>query len=151
MGGAIRRSVARFIRDAGGAVTVEFVVTLPILFAVLAFASQYGRAMQVRNAMDVAVRDAARYVARAPTVSGVIPNEFTAKATDLVTARIISSGDAVTAVNKVNITTTTTDIVVDVEVLVEFPFLSAIGTSDEVDKELTSITMVASESWPRTE
>ncbi|MEL6679839.1 MAG: TadE family protein [Pseudomonadota bacterium] len=133
-----------------GAVTVEFVVTLPILFAVLAFASQYGRAMQVRNAMDVAVRDAARYIARAPSVDGIVPGAFTSKATQLVTARILSSGNAVTAVNSVNITVGSDDITVDVEVLVEFPFLSAIGTGG-AGADLSSITMNATESWPRTE
>ncbi len=55
-----------FLGDARGAITVEFVVTLPILLAVLGFAEQYGNAMRIRNAMDVAARDAARFISRAP-------------------------------------------------------------------------------------
>jgi len=50
-----------FLKDKAGSVTVEFVIALPILLAILAFAVQYGNALKVRNNLDVASRDAARY------------------------------------------------------------------------------------------
>ena len=83
-----------FFGDAGGAITVEFVVTLPILLAALGFAAQYGEAMQTRNSLDVAARDAARLISRAPlddTGTTVHP-DFLCAAREIITARL---GDSV--------------------------------------------------------
>ena len=62
LGGRIRR----FAAASRGAVTVEFVVKLPVLITVLVFVSQHERAIQVRNALDVATRDATGFLSRAP-------------------------------------------------------------------------------------
>lgn len=83
-----------FLGDARGAITVEFVVTLPILLAALGFAEQYGHAMRVRNSMDVAARDAARFLSRAPIdeTTGQVPDVFVCTAEAIITTRL---GDSV--------------------------------------------------------
>ncbi|RED18713.1 TadE/TadG family type IV pilus assembly protein [Pontivivens insulae] len=83
-----------FWRRDRGAITVEFVVTLPILLAVLMFVQQYGEAMRIRNAMDIGVRDAARFLSRAPIdeVSGGIPETFVCRARTIVTDRLAIYG-----------------------------------------------------------
>jgi Flp pilus assembly protein TadG len=56
----------RFLSDARASVSVDFVVSIPILLAVLVFTTEYGRVLQMRTVLDNAVADATRYLARAP-------------------------------------------------------------------------------------
>lgn len=93
-----RNSLSRirsFVSDTRGAITVEFVVTLPILLAALGFAEQYGQAMQTRNSLDVAARDAARFISRAPLdpTGTTVPDTFLCTARGIIETRM---GDAIT-------------------------------------------------------
>ncbi|WP_316016050.1 pilus assembly protein [Roseobacter sp. HKCCA0434] len=90
MGRAIWDRIRAFRDDAEGSVTVEFVVTLPILLAALGFAAEYGEAMKTRNAMDSAARDAARFISRAPIdeSTGTVPDRFLCDARNIITWRL---------------------------------------------------------------
>lgn len=85
--------IRRFFGGERGSITVEFVVTLPILLAALGFAEQYGQAMQTRNALDVAARDAARFISRAPLdeTGTTVPDGFLCAAREIITARLTGS------------------------------------------------------------
>ena len=87
--------IRNFLRDSQGAITVEFVVTLPILLAALGFAEQYGQAMQTRNSLDVAARDAARFISRAPLdpTGTTVPDVFLCAARGIIETRM---GDSIT-------------------------------------------------------
>lgn len=145
--GAFRNVVRHgrgFARDDRAAVTVEFVVSVPLLMAVLAFAVQYGYAMQVRNALDVAVRDAARYMSRAPidTSSNSVSTAFLTKASELVNARI-SAAAAVTVDDLV----ITDDIVaIRATATVDLPLLQILGWFSG-DADLSRVSMVSCEGW----
>lgn len=136
--------VRAFGSDTRGAVTVEFVIAVPLLLAVLAFAVQYGYAMQVRNALDVAVRDAARYMSRAPIdpATSSVSATFLTKAEQLVEERISEAAtvvvdDLVIADNMVGIRATAT---------VELPLLQILGWFAGGD-DLSRIDMVSCEGW----
>lgn len=58
-----RRRRRWFGRDAGGAAAVEFALILPVLLTFLLGLIEFGRAMWIRNTMQYAVEDAARYAA----------------------------------------------------------------------------------------
>jgi len=58
-----RRRRGWFRRDAGGATAVEFALILPVLLTFLLGLIEFGRAMWIRNTMQYAVEDAARYAA----------------------------------------------------------------------------------------
>lgn len=60
------RSLCAFLSDRRASVSVDFVVSIPILLGVLVFTSEYGRILQMRTILDNAVSDATRYLARAP-------------------------------------------------------------------------------------
>ncbi len=79
-----------FIKDDRASVSVDFVVAIPILLAVLVFTSEYGRVLQMRSVLDNAVSDATRYLARAPRDddTGVYPPEVIAVAEQIITQRI---------------------------------------------------------------
>jgi Flp pilus assembly protein TadG len=138
------RRLGSFGRERDGAVTVEFVIAVPLLLAVLAFAVQYGFAMQVRNALDVAVRDAARYMSRAPIdpATATVDARFLDKATALVEARVGRS--AAVSVNDLRITADVAAI--RATATVHLPLLEALvlvtGTPD-----LAQVAMVACEGW----
>lgn len=63
---SLKQALSRLKSDASAAVSVDFVVAIPILLAVLVFTAEYGRVLQVRSVLDNAVGDATRYLARAP-------------------------------------------------------------------------------------
>ena len=63
---AIRGQFTRFLVDERGAAGVEFLFTSPLLFGVLVFTAEYGQALRYRIALDGAVQDTARFLARAP-------------------------------------------------------------------------------------
>lgn len=58
------RAARRFASDHRASVSVDFIISLPILLAVLVLVSEYGRVLQMRNTLDNAVADAARYLSR---------------------------------------------------------------------------------------
>jgi len=64
--GGLKRRLLALTRDEGAAVSVDFVVAIPILLAVLVFTAEYGRVLQVRSVLDNAVSDSVRYLARVP-------------------------------------------------------------------------------------
>lgn len=53
-------------RDRRGSNTVEFVISIPILLAVLVLSTEYGKVLHRRTVLDGAVADAARYLSRVP-------------------------------------------------------------------------------------
>ena len=63
---SLKGRLAGFVKDDRASVSVDFVVAIPILLAVLVFTSEYGRVLQMRSVLDNAVADATRYLARAP-------------------------------------------------------------------------------------
>ncbi|MEM7668278.1 MAG: hypothetical protein AAF317_03900 [Pseudomonadota bacterium] len=75
---------------------MEFVVTLPLLMGILVMAYEYGEAFATREALDSSVRDATRYIARAPAADGVddldnqipeVPVFFLNNAREIISAR----------------------------------------------------------------
>jgi Flp pilus assembly protein TadG len=57
-------SIGRFFRNRKGSITVEFVATLPIIVAALAFSYEFGRCLWAQQIATKDVRDAARYLSR---------------------------------------------------------------------------------------
>lgn len=136
----------RFLEDNRGSSTVEFVIALPILLAILAFAVQYGNALKVRNNLDIASRDAARYLARAPLNAGGtdVDTIFKNRAKTIVEDRIDTTKSTLASFAA---TSDSNAVTVNVTINVPFPLLTWIGLFDSADP---SLTMSASESWART-
>ena len=84
----LRRRFAVFSKDDTASVSVDFVVAIPILLAVLVFTSEYGRVLQMRTVLDNAVSDATRYLARAPNTNGVYPSEVVDVAEQIIRQRV---------------------------------------------------------------
>lgn len=87
------RGACALWRDERASVSVDFVVSIPILLAVLVFTTEYGRVLQMRTVLDNAVSDATRYLARAPlngAGTGYSP-EVIAIARRLITSRVNSN------------------------------------------------------------
>ena len=141
-----RKIAKNWIKDDRGSSTVEFVIALPILLAMLAFAVQYGNALKVRNNLDIASRDAARYLARAPLDSSgnSVDSYFTSQAQQLVSSRMGSTKSTIASFASSSNATAAT---VDVTINVPFPLLRWIGLFDSADANLS---MSSSESWART-
>lgn len=90
---SVWRGFLTFWRDQRASVSVDFVVSIPILLAVLVFTTEYGRVLQMRTVLDNAVSDATRYLARAPlneTGTGFSPAIITV-AEGLITSRVNSN------------------------------------------------------------
>lgn len=89
----IARRFCAFLHDRRASVSVDFVVSIPILLAVLVFTTEYGRVLQMRTVLDNAVSDATRYLARAPLNdegTGYSP-EIIVVAERLITSRVNSN------------------------------------------------------------
>ena len=142
------RMTRRFAADEKGSSTVEFVIALPILLAMLAFAVQYGNALKVRNNLDLASRDAARYLARVPLQetggSTTVDQVFLDKARSIVADRLGSTTSTITSFVS---TTNDTQSTVNVTIEVPFPLLTWIGLFESAE---ASLSMTASENWART-
>lgn len=112
----------------------------------LAFAVQYGNALKVRNNLDIASRDAARYLARAPLDSSgnAVDSFFINQAQQLIVARIAATKSTISTFTSSSDATTAT---VNVTIDVPFPLLAWIGLFDTAD---AALSMSASESWART-
>ena len=137
---------AKFWQDRQASVTVEFVIALPLLLAMLAFAVQYGNALKVRNNLDIASRDAARYLARAPldNSGSSVDQAFIDTARDIISARLVGSKATVSAFSAGSDETAAT---VEVTIDVPFPLLTMIGLFGDVRE---TVAMQASENWLRT-
>lgn len=89
----------RFASDTRASVSVDFVVSIPILLAVLVFTTEYGRVLQMRTVLDNAVADASRYLARAPLndEENGFPSSVIAVAETLITSRVNTDLVAISA------------------------------------------------------
>ena len=85
---SLKRRLAVFAKDDAAAVSVDFVVAIPILLAVLVFTSEYGRVLQMRSVLDNAVSDATRYLARAPLTGNAFPAEIVEVAEQIIRQRV---------------------------------------------------------------
>lgn len=56
----------QFLSDERGSAGIEFLAASPLLFGVMIFTAEYGEALRYRIALDGAVQDIARYLARTP-------------------------------------------------------------------------------------
>ena len=136
----------KFFKDSSGSVTVEFVIAMPILLAVLAFAVQYGNALKVRNSLDFSARDAARYLARAPLNSAGtdVDQIFKDRARLIIANRVETSKSRITTFSPVTDSSTAS---IDVTVDVPFPLLKWIGIFDGAE---ATMSMSTTESVLRT-
>lgn len=136
--------IRSFIRDERAAVTVEFVIALPLLLAMMIFAVQYGNAIRVRNSLDSASRDAARYLSRTPVdSSGAVNAYFVARARQIVVDQI---GDKANNIF-VNPQFSSTGATVNIRADVPFPLLRMTGLYDPGED---FITMNSVQFWRRT-
>lgn len=141
----------RFLACDRGAAGVEFLVTCPLLFGVLVFTAEYGRALQVRTVLDGAVADAARLLSRAPAgemddgSGGVKPkvfSEFAEEAQAIIEQRtgrpVFDGGDShpgfefsMDVVDTGNFRTNYYVVTVTATVQVEMPLLSLLDIYDD--------------------
>lgn len=144
--GRSKINARKFFTDVAGSATVEFVIALPILFAMLAFSVQYGNALKVRNGLDIASRDAARYLARAPlnTAKTDVDTAFKDRARQIVERRVLNTKSTIsTFAPTSNATIATVTVTIDVP----FPLLKWIGLFTTA---APTLSMTSSESWART-
>lgn len=79
----------RSLRDERGGLTIDFVISLPLLLAVLAIASQYGRALQARSMLESAVSDSVLYLSQVElTPDGNFPQQALDAAELIVSYRL---------------------------------------------------------------
>lgn len=99
MRAVIGRMLRRFFVDRSASVTVDFVISIPILLAVLVLTSEYGRVLQMRATLDNAVADAARYLSRAPfdETGAAFPPDVVGIADRLITSRLNTPYVAISA------------------------------------------------------
>jgi len=136
--------IRSFIRDDRAAVTVEFVIALPLLLAMMVFAVQYGNAIRVRNTLDSATRDAARYLARTPVeANGSIHPYFIGRANQMVATQLGSKANNIFLSSQVNSTSASVSIRADVP----FPLLRMTGFYDPGEDY---IRMNSTLDWVRT-
>jgi Flp pilus assembly protein TadG len=67
--GVLRQRLAALRGDQRGSVVVEFVITLPLIFAMLVLIAEFGRAIWYHHVVTKGVRDATRYLSRAPVAA----------------------------------------------------------------------------------
>lgn len=92
-----------FARDRRGSNTVEFVISVPILLAVLVLSTEYGKILHKRTVLDSAVADATRYLTRVPFVdpeqeTPVFPSSAVAYAENIIAARVESDDGDISVV-----------------------------------------------------
>lgn len=148
---AIRSGIGRFLDDDQGAAGLEFLFTSPLLFGVLVFTAEYGQALRYRIALDGAVQDTARFLARAPATDNVdasgsstieIYPAFEAEADAMLDARVghdVTMQLAVTTVDSDTFRTPFHIIEVTGSVAIALPMLAFInlGLSDKIPESLT--------------
>lgn len=154
----IASAVRRFRADQSGSAGSEFVVSLPLLLGVMVIASEYGGALQVRDALDAATNDAARFLGRAPLdSSGDLRPYFITEAHGLVAERLGVTPDRVNFEAEIDVPSGTEDafraeyrvITVDVSLTVRMPLLALLDIYSGVDENsIPAIEMYASETAP---
>ncbi len=78
----------RFLRRDDGSITVEFVITYPLILAALAFAFEFGRMFIAHHMLVNNVRSAERYLARSDLSTGRI-----SEAEEIIRTGAPSGGD----------------------------------------------------------
>ena len=128
----------RFLRGDEGSITVEFVVTFPLLLAALAFAFEFGRLFVAHHTLVNNVRSAERFLSRSD-----LSNDRISQAEEIVRTGSISGGTAPAWVESATVTitpaqTTFADTnfrlagqVIRIEATVNFQFLIATFIGDE--------------------
>jgi TadE-like protein len=146
----LRKCLGRFLADERGAAGLEFLFTSPLLFGVLVFTAEYGQALRYRIALDGAVQDTARFLARAPAdavtnATGdtiAIYPAFVAEADAMLDARLGRDVDMQVAVSTLDTESFRTDfhlVEVSASVEVGLPMLAFvnIGLADDIPESLT--------------
>lgn len=78
-----------FAADRAASVTVDFIVSIPILLGVLVLTTEYGKILNTRTVLDNAVADATRYLTRVPLDgSNHLPPASIAIAENIIRARM---------------------------------------------------------------
>lgn len=145
-----------FAADRAASVTVDFIVSIPILLAVLVLTTEYGKILNTRTVLDNAVADATRYLTRVPLVD----NQFPAASIDIAQT-IVRSRLNTDLVNvsqptvNVNLIDGLTTVRLDAAVGVESPALSVLslisssGTLSDGTKlaDIEGFVIVASETF----
>ncbi len=146
MAGRFGVKLRKFITDVAGSSTVEFVIALPILLAMLAFSVQYGNALKVRNNLDIVSRDAARYLARAPLNAAQtdVDTVFKDRARQLIEDRVANTKSTISSFTP---TSNATGASVSVTIDVPFPLIKWIALFSTA---APTLSMSSSESWART-
>ena len=148
---ALRVHLGRFLADERGAAGLEFLFTSPLLFGILVFTAEYGQALRYRIALDGAVQDTARFLARAPADSAedgsgdptiAIYPAFIAEADAMLDTRLgrdVAMRVGVTTLDTESFRTPFHVVEVTGSVDVELPMLAFINiwVSDEVPESLT--------------
>lgn len=148
---AIRGGFGRFLADDRGAAGLEFLFTSPLLFGVLVFTAEYGQALRYRIALDGAVQDAARFLARAPADAAEddfgnptieIYPAFEAEADAMLDARVghdVTTGVDVTTVDTETFRTPFHVVKVTGSVAIDLPMLAFInqGLTNKIAESLT--------------
>lgn len=131
---SILRGVRAFLTDQRASVSVDFVVSIPILLAVLVFTSEYGRVLQMRTVLDNAVSDATRYLARAPLneAGDGYSAEIITVAERLITSRVNS--------NQINIGT---PVILDLTARTSSRDYRAVSLSAAVGVETPALSVLA--------
>lgn len=156
----IRRSLWRFLRNERGTAGLEFVTASPLLFGVMVFTAEYGQALRYRIALDGAVQDIARYLARAPVQDATDENgdptisfydEFLAEADGMLDARLgrdVSMDVQVSTADSANFRTPFYVVHVTGSVSIGLPLLNVINVfgGDQIETGLT-MTAVQQARW----
>jgi Flp pilus assembly protein TadG len=146
----IRSLFRKFRKNRDGSATVEFIIALPILLAVMALCVQYGNALKVRNSIDVVARDAARYIARAPLApDGSIPQNFADKAREIITTRLEVGDRTVRNINFSGTTQTEARVAFDVDVPFGLAVLFNAFRGPNFRESDPSFTLKADDVWRR--
>ncbi len=152
----IRQSLARFFWDERGAAGIEFLAASPLLFGVMVFTAEYGQALRYRIALDGAVQDIARYLARAPVQpttdeagdpSIAFYDEFLTDANAMLDARLhrdVAMSVSVSTADTANFRTPFFIVEVTGSVTVPMPLLGIINLWSE-DEVPTGLTMSAAQ------
>lgn len=137
---ALAGTLRAFFADERGAAGVEFLFSSPLLFGIMVFTAEYGQALRFRIALDGAVQDTARFLARAPadavadgygnTTIAIYP-EFIAEADAMMDARLgrdVATAVAVRTVDTEHFRTPFHLVEVSGWVSIELPMLAFINT-----------------------
>ena len=98
------RKLRRFGRDERAAVTIEFVLAIPLFLSVLAFSFEFGRLFLAHQSTVNNVRAATRYITRVETETGSQRSDARTAADNLVRTGNVNGGIAPDYLNGTNAT-----------------------------------------------